>query len=296
MRAARYHKFGEPEVIQIEDVPIPEPGPGQVRVKVRAAGVNPADSKKRRGLFGNPPPQTTGAEGSGMIDSIGGEVTDFHPGDEVFGLLEGATAEFALADPVGLAKRPEGLSSVDAAGVAVGALTALQALFDVAKLQKGERVLIHAAAGGVGQYAVQLAHLRGAFVIGTASAHNREFVLSLGADEIIDYRAMPFEDQIDPVDVVLDTLGGDIIERSLSVLGPTGRLVSLTTPPEDGRWLFHSMSPKAGQLELIAAFLANGEMKPHTQQVFPLEEIVAAQRESEKGRTRGKLIVEISPD
>ncbi|RYG48575.1 NADP-dependent oxidoreductase [bacterium] len=296
MRAARFHEIGEPDVLRIEEVAMPEPGPYQVRVAVRAAGVNPADWKKRRGMFGDPPPQTVGAEGSGTIDILGTGVTRFQPGDEVFGLLEGATAEYALADPEGLAKLPTGLSFEDAAGVAVGALTAFQALFDVAHLQQGERVLIHAAAGGVGSFAVQLAHSAGAHVIGTASAENAPFLRELGADEAVDYRTEPFEDQIEPVDVVLDTIGGDTTERSLKVLKPGGRLVSLVRPPENGRWTFHSMSPQPGQLDRIASLLTRGELRAITQKTFALEEIVEAHRESERGRTRGKLIVKVAPE
>lgn len=296
MRAARYDKTGGPEVIQLEEMDVPEPGEGQLRLRMWAAGVNPADSKQRRGLFGDPPPQTVGSEGSGRVDALGAGVAKFKVGDEVFGLLKGATAEFAIGDMKNLVLRPTEVTAIDAAGAPVAALTAWQALFDVAGLQPGQRVLIHAAAGGVGSFAVQLAHGRGARVIGTASAENHDFLLSLGADQAVDYHGS-WEEEIEPVNMVLDTIGGETSERSLNVLKEGGTMVSLTREPGEatGRhWRFHSMEPNPGELEIIAGLLASGEIVTHIDRVFPFEGIADAHRESEEGHVQGKLIVRIA--
>lgn len=297
MRAARYHKTGGPEVIQIEEMEVPEPGKGQVRIKVQAAGVNPADWKQRKGFFGSPPPQTVGMEGSGTIDALGEGAEGFQIGAAVFGVFPAATAEYAIADTVGLAIRPATLKSNDAAGVPIAALTAWQDLFDMAKLEKGQRVLIHAAAGGVGSYAVQFARWKGAQVVGTASPENHAYLRELGANETVDYHGA-WEDATAPVDVVIDTIGGKTSERSLKILKEGGIMVSLTREPGEAsgkRWVFHSMKPKPGQLIQIAELIAKGKIRTNTEKVFPFEQVGEAQRVSEEGHTRGKLIVQVAP-
>src|SRR6185312_10004589 len=222
MKAVRIHSFGGPEVLQFEETPRPEPGARQVLVRVHAAGVNPVDWKIREGKLGQIPlPSIMGSDFSGEIEALGPRVEEFRVGEMVFGSVadeSSSYAQYCLAPIPNIVEKPKQIDHVAAAAITVPAMTAWQALFDEAKLSAGQRVLIHAASGGVGNFAVQFAKWKGAYVIGTASGANAELVRSLGADEFIDYRSTRFEDVVHDVDVVFDTIGGDTQERSWNVL------------------------------------------------------------------------------
>ena len=236
MRVVTQQVTGGPEVLEIGRAPIPDPLPTEIRVRVAAAGVNPVDWKTRAGagvaaVIG-PPPFTVGWDVAGTVDAVGPGVTRFAVGDAVFGMpwfprQAGGYAEFVTAPSRHFAHRPARLSEVEAAGLSLAGLTAWQCLVDIADVQPGQRVLIHAAAGGVGHLAVQIAKARGAHVIGTASAGKHPLLHDLGIDEAVDYRAEAFERVVEPVDLVYDLIGGETAVRSLDVLRPDGRLICL---------------------------------------------------------------------
>ncbi|HUA66733.1 MAG TPA: NADP-dependent oxidoreductase, partial [Alphaproteobacteria bacterium] len=213
MKAVRIHQYGGPEVLAHVEMKRPTPGPNEVLINVQAASVNPVDWKLRAGymkdVFPLTFPATLGWDVSGTVEEAGADVTRFKRGDEVYALLEGgAYAEYAAARETVVARKPRTVDHIQAATVPVAGLTAWQALFEVAQLTAGQKVLIHAAAGGVGNFAVQLAKAKGAYVIGTASGKNQDFLRELGVDEAIDYEKTRFEDAVRDVDVVLDTIGG----------------------------------------------------------------------------------------
>lgn len=230
MLAVRMYSYGGPEVLKFEEVPKPEPGAGEILVKVHAAGVNPVDWKVREGYFKQMVnyklPLIPGWDFSGVVDTLGPDAERFEEGDKIFGkadsLRDGAYAEYLVIKESDVAFKPKSIDHVEAAAIPTGALTAWQALFDTARLKEGELVLIHAAAGGVGHFAVQLAKWKGATVIGTTSQRNLDFLRQLGVDEAIDYHAMKFETLVKNVDVVLDTIGGDTQKRSWKVLKKGG--------------------------------------------------------------------------
>ena len=306
MKAVRIHEFGGPEVLIYEDVPVPDPGVDEVLVKVKAAAVNPIDWKARQGggSWGYKVPFTLGWDISGIIEKTGNEVTDFNTGDAVYGFLDlsrgGAYAQYASAKALWLAPKPESLDHIHAAAVPLVALTAWQAIFDVAGLSPGQTILVHAAAGGVGHMAVQLAKWKGARVIGTASARNMAFLRELGADEAIDYTAQRFEDVARDVDVVLDTMAGDTRERSWKVLKKGGIMVSILGEPSKdkagqygARGAGIMVKPDAGQLKEIAGLIDAGKIKPHVETVLPLSEVRQAHELSQGGHVRGKIVLEV---
>src|SRR5512142_242796 len=219
MQAVRYHDYGGPQMLVVEQVPRPQPQPDQVLLRVLAAGVNPFDWKLRSGWLKEyvplSLPYTPGVEGAGIVEAVGEDVTAIKPGQAVYGILSGSYAEYAIAGAGDIQPKPAHLTFEEAAGVAHGALTAWQALIEDAKVEAGHKVLIHGGAGGVGVYAVQLACWRGAHVIATTSARNAEFVRSLGAEEVIDYNATRFETVVKDVDAVIDTVGDEVVERSM---------------------------------------------------------------------------------
>ncbi len=303
MKAIRFHDYGGPEALVLDKVDLPQPGAGQVLVRVRAAGVNPADWKMRAGMFKAfgpmPLPATPGLEGAGTVEALGEGVTQFSKGQEVYGILLGGYAEYALAAAQNLQAKPKDLSFEQAASVPVGALTAWGAI-ESANIQSGQRVLVHGAAGGVGLYVVQLAHLRGAHVTGSASAGNLDFVRSLGAENAIDYNAAPFETVLHDFDAVIDTVGGGLAERSFKVLRPdgiyvtvAGRLVEGAGKAEGVRAMSAGRSPEAN-LARINELLASGELKPAVGTVFPLAQASQAQELSQSGHGRGRIILQIA--
>jgi NADPH:quinone reductase-like Zn-dependent oxidoreductase len=236
MKAIRFHEYGGPEVTRLEEVPEPEPKPGEYLIRVAAAAVNPIDWKLRNGAVKQfmpiQLPFTMGCDVAGKIEKGSGK---FQPGDEVYGFLltlrSGAFAQFVIALEGEIALRPKTLSPQEAASVPVAVLTAYEALFDNGKLESGQTVLIHGAAGSVGAMAVQLAKWKDAHVIGTASAENLDYLRELGADEAVDYRKERFEDKAKQVDLVFDTVGGDTLERSFTVVRPGGTLISIAGFP-----------------------------------------------------------------
>ena len=308
MKAVNIHEMGGPDVLRFEDVPRPEPGRHEVLVRVHAAGVNPVDWKIREGQFGKIPlPAIMGIDFSGEIEALGPDVTEFRVGEAVLGSVSdesGSYAEYALAPVSQIVEKPKGLDYIQAAALPVPAMTAWQALFDNAKLQAGQKILIHAAAGGVGSFAVQFAKWKGAYVIGTASSANVDLVRSLGVDEFIDYRSTPFEDVVSDADVVFDTIGGDTQERSWKVLKKGGVLVSIVQPPSEKtaashgvRGIFmHEDSKRTDELTQIAELVASGRIKVNVETILPLREARKAQKLSQSGHARGKIILTVDAD
>jgi NADPH:quinone reductase-like Zn-dependent oxidoreductase len=310
MQAIRFHTYGDPGVLVKDEVPRPEPAPGEVLVEVHAAGVNPLDWKVRAGhvkeWLQHRLPLIPGWDVSGVIAAVGPEVTSFNIGDAVFGMLDfkrdGAYAEFVTTQTQHLAPKPTSLSHVQAAAVPLASLTAWQALFEIADLRSGQTVLIHAAAGGVGHFAVQLAKWQGARVIGTASAGNADFLRELGADEVIDYRSTPFFEKVHDVDVVLDPIGGDTQKQSWQVLKKGGILVATLgiTSPEiarqyGGRGQGVAVHPDSNQLGRIVTLIDIDHFKPVVTTVLPLDQAAKAHELSQTGHTRGKIVLQVRP-
>ncbi|WP_232623586.1 NADP-dependent oxidoreductase [Brevibacterium casei] len=310
MRAATQHSLGGPEVLEVVDLPRPQPQTNEVLVRVRAAGLNPTDWKHRAaGRFLGQPPFVLGWDVSGVVEAVGVGVARFAVGDEVFGMLSypyghGSHAEYVAAPARVFAKKPAGLDHVEAAALPLVSLTAWQMLIEYAQLTPGQRVLVHAAAGGVGHVAVQIAKAHGAHVIGTASGKKHDLLRRLGADETIDYRTEDFTETATDIDVVLDTLGGDTAMRSLRTLAPGGIAVS-TVPvgPDDFtteatrlgvRALRMLVDSSHADLTAIAGLVDAGQLRPEIAATFPLEDIAAAHRLGETGRTTGKIVVTMS--
>ena len=305
MRAERIHAFGGPEVLRLEEIELPRPGPHELLVRVHAAGVNPVDWKIREGGYGQPElPWIMGRDFSGEIEALGPQVELFRAGQEVFGCASeksGSYAEYALAPTSQVAEKPPGLDHIKAAALPIAALTAWQALFDKANLKSGQRVLIHAAAGGVGSFAVQFAKWKGAYVLGTASAQHTGLLRELGADAAIDYHATRFEEVARDIDVVLDPVGGSTQERSWEVLKPDGIMVSLVQAPSQqaaaahhGRGLVMRCDPASRQeLSRIAELVVSGRVRPIIANVLPLSQAAQAQELSQSGHIAGKLVLKV---
>ncbi|MFI2609541.1 NADP-dependent oxidoreductase [Kitasatospora sp. NPDC018619] len=311
MRAVTQTTLGGPGVLHEAQVERPVPGVGQVLVAVHAAGLNPTDWKHRaHGLFLGQPPFTLGWDVSGTVEAVGLGVSLLAPGDEVFGMLPypygvGSHAEYVTGPARAFVPKPAALSHTEAGALPLVALTAWQALVDTARLEPGQRVLVHAAAGGVGHVAVQIAKARGAYVIGTASAAKHDFVRGLGADEVIDYRTADFVREARDVDVVLDPLGGRDRLRSLETLRPGGILVSIIPQGLEGlaeRAAELGVTAKAllvehdqqGMAE-IAALAAAGRLRAHVSGSYPLAEAARAHAEGDTGRVTGKLVLTVRP-
>jgi NADPH:quinone reductase-like Zn-dependent oxidoreductase len=308
MRAIVVRSYGGPETLHLEEVQRPEPIPTHVLVRVVAAGVNPIDAKTRSGGgFANeagPLPHIPGWEFSGVVEKTGFGVTRFRPGDEVFGLPffprpAQAYAEYVSAPSRQLALKPANLPHEQAAGLPLAGLTAWQLLVDTAGVRPGQRVLIHAAAGGVGHLAVQIARARGAYVIGTASAAKHDLVKELGADEVIDYTATSFEEAAGVVDVVVDLVGGDTRRRSLEVLREGGLLLpvprGLDVSEEAARRGIRAtpmiVEPDYRGLEELAAMVRDGTLRVRVETALPLEQAEQAHRAMESGHATGKTVL-----
>ncbi|HEY2499442.1 MAG TPA: NADP-dependent oxidoreductase [Candidatus Angelobacter sp.] len=333
MKAIIAEQYGGPEILTLDnDVPVPRVGPNGVLVQVHASSVNPIDWKLRRGLLDAVRPVIFpviwGCDLSGVVTEVGPAVTLFKPGDEVYGFKDGyvaktyrgAYAEFAVAPEKTLAKKPSNLSHQESASIPLAALTAWQALLKQGKLKQGQRVLVHAGAGGVGVMAIQIARAFGAFVAATASARNQDLLRELGADLAIDYG----RDRVDQVrpkfDLVLDAVGKSVWAASIRALKFGGKLVTLAVPiPENSagklkffstaiagiaggmlrglpgakRLLLIQAKPRGGELEKITTLIEAGKIRPVVEKVFALEQIAEAHRLSETGHTRGKLVVRI---
>lgn len=308
MKAIQVAAYGSPDAMALAELDDPVPGDNEVLIDVAAAGVNPIDWKivsgAMKAFIPLPLPFTPGVDAAGTVVAVGRNVTTLAPGDEVMGFIGivGAYATRIVVDANRLARKPGRLSFAEAAALPAATLTAWQALHEHGALQSGQKVLIHAAAGGVGSAAVQLAKLAGAHVIGTASAGNREYVQSLGAAEFIDYRAQDFAEQVSQVDLVLDLIGGTTQARSWSVLKRGGILVSTVSKPDAER--ASNQTQATGRhfatradgplLAALGALHASGELRTHVDSVFSLPEASKALARSMGGHVRGKVVLDVA--
>ena len=311
MKPVRTHGRGGPEQLFFEDAPLPELRRGDVLLRVHATGITPAEltwDQTYQNADGTPRiPGIPGHEVSGVVERTAPDVTDHQPGDEVYGLADfprdGAAAEFAAVQAANLALKPRSIPHGQAAALPLSALTAWQALFEHAHLLAGQRVLILGGAGGVGSLAVQLARWRGARVLATASARNMAFVRSLGADDVIDYHATPFEVTLGELDVVLDTIGGETRERSWRMLRKGGVLVTLVSPIPTGlaeqhgvRGVFFIVRGNRGQLEQISTLVDEGQLKPVIAEVLPLARAREAFEHGVGIHSPGKIVLQALAD
>ncbi|SCM75979.1 Alcohol dehydrogenase zinc-binding domain protein [uncultured Pleomorphomonas sp.] len=308
IKAVQIGSYGGPGELRYVDVPKPSPREGEVLIRVHAAGLNPVDWKTRAGqgaarFFQNPFPLTLGWDVSGVVEALGKGVTEFEPGNQVFGYVRfpqpgGTHAEYVAAPAAQLVRKGSGLGHVEAAALSAAALTAWQNIFDSGALEAGQTILIHAGAGGVGHFAVQLAKWKGARVIATASASNRAFLKRLGADEVIDYRKEPFEAAVRDVDVVFDLIGGEVRERSWQTLKPGGVLVSTRSeafseaPFRYGvRGRFIWAQPNARQLSTIQTLVEEGHVRVEVDKVYALKNVRRAHERGASGHNRGKIVL-----
>jgi NADPH:quinone reductase-like Zn-dependent oxidoreductase len=304
MKAIRVYEYGSPEVLRLEEMADPIAGDGEVLIDVAGAGVNPIDWKilsgSMKAFIPLPLPFTPGVEIAGTVVATGPGVTEFAVGDEVFGFINivGGYATKAVAHVSKLARRPRSLSALQAGAIPATALTAWQALTEHAGVQRGQKVLIHAAAGGVGSMAVQIARYLGAEVIATASAHHHAYLKQIGADRTIDYTTQAFDELVFGVDVVLDLVGGDTQFRSFAVLKKNGVLVSPVSTPsmslanDYGVTPIHFATRSDGkQLSLIAELFDKGHLRVEVE-AYPLSDVKTAIKKSMGGHTRGKLVLD----
>ena len=301
MQSVRFHEYGGPEVLVLDQVSVPHPQRGQVLVRVVAADVNPADWHMRAGHYQKfmplQLPWIPGIDGAGIVEVVGENVKTFQPGQAVYGLFTGGYAEYALANANEIHLKPAHLTFEQAATVAHGALTAWQAVVEETEAHPGQTLLIHGGAGGVGLYAVQFAKWKGARVIATASGVNVDFVRSLGADQVINYQTTNFENGVKDVDAVIDTVGGDLIERSLKVIRNGGKYITMAgqVDPEAGtaRDILVTMSRRAdpSKLEQIAQLLESKKVVPVVGKTFPLGQARQAQELSQTGHGRGHIVL-----
>ncbi len=306
MKVVRIHEFGGPNVLAIEEAPMPEPQADEVLVRVHAASVNPIDYKMRSGVYGHASAEELrlGRDVAGTIEAMGSNVHDFERGDHVFALLprdRGGYAEYVALDAALCVRRPQNLDDAEAAAVPLAATTAWQGLFDHGNLAAGQHVLIHGGAGGVGHFAVQLAHAAGARVSTTVSAEDVEFAKKLGADQVIDFRRERFEDEVHDVDLVLDLVAGDTQTRSWNVLRPGGSLISTLSEPSQiqakqhqARGENYRTQSNARELQQIAAWIEEGKVRPVVQETVPFEEVARAQELLENEHVRGKVVLRMS--
>ena len=310
MKAVRIERYGNEEVMALAEVERPTPGDNELLVKVRAAAVNPVDWKIRDGLgelFGLKPPLILGCEVAGTVEAVGSRgssrtgVSDFVAGDEVYGYLSahsGGYAEYVAAPASEFVRKPKHINFDTAASVPVAALTAWQGIFDHGELASGQRILITGASGAVGSMAVQLAKNKGAYVIGTGSGRNEEFVRELGADEFIDYKRAKFEEEVSGVDVLFDTVGGDTQERAFQTLKRGGVLVSTVNPPSAEKAkefgvtvAMVAVMPNPDQLAEINRLLESEKLKVRVATVLSLAEVKKAHQLSASGHAEGKIIL-----
>jgi NADPH:quinone reductase-like Zn-dependent oxidoreductase len=307
-QAIRMHGYGGPEQLRLDTIPTPTAGAGEVLIRVHSASVNPIDWKLREGAGKDwwplQLPTIIGRDGSGTIVGVGAGVGGFHCGDAVVVLAasdRGTSAEYIVANAADVAPKPASMNFQEAAAYPLVGITAWNGVVETGGLKKGERVLIHGGAGGVGSMAVQIAKARGAYVIATASARNHAFLKELGADEVVDYQTQRFEEVVKDVDLVFDTVGGDTLKRSPKVLVPGGRLVSIVgglssqtctdagivCPAEK------DSAPKTGFAEL-QKLIDRDALKVHVDAEYPLSDVGIAQERNREGHTRGKIVIRVS--
>jgi NADPH:quinone reductase-like Zn-dependent oxidoreductase len=309
MKAVRLHARGGPEQLTYEDAPIPNPSGGEVRVHVYAAGITPTELTWNE-TYQTPDghgrlPSIPGHDVSGVVDALGQGVTGISKGDNVYGLIDfprdGSAAEYVVVRAADLAPKPGTLDHVRAAAVPLSALTAWQALFVHAALAAGQRVLIHGAAGGVGVFAVQLARWRGAHVIGTASARDADFLRELGVETVIDRRTARFDDILRDIDVILDTVGGETLQRSWQVLRRGGTLVSIVARPSPeqakltgARGVFFIVEPSRSQLLELDRLIDAAQVRPVLEAVYPLAQAREAFERGLSGHHRGRIVLRVA--
>jgi NADPH:quinone reductase-like Zn-dependent oxidoreductase len=308
MKAVQISKFGDQSVLELNDISIPTPAENEVLIKVKAAAVNPVDWKIREGylqpMLNHSLPLTLGWDVAGEVVVAGTQVTNLKVGDAVYSrpniAKNGSYAEYMTAVADEVAVKPTSLSWQEAAGVPLTSLTAWQSLYELTNVQANERVLIHAGSGAVGQFAIQLAKLRGAYVYTTTSAKNTDLVLGLGADQAIDYHQEDFSELKD-LDVVFDTVGGETLANSWATLKQGGRLVSIAANPSEEIAAKHGVSaffcfvqPNSEQLNEITKLADAGRFKVNIDSEFPLDQVAQAHARSETGRAQGKIIINVT--
>jgi NADPH:quinone reductase-like Zn-dependent oxidoreductase len=296
-------QVGESGSLSVRELPVPKPGAGEVLIKVRAAGVNPVDWKTAAGRVDLVP----GTDVSGVIDTLGEGVSGWNIGEPVLGFARqsGSYAEYALVPVNSLARKPKSMTFEAAAGVPIAGETAYRALHETGGIKPGQTVLIHGAAGGVGSAAVQIAKAAGARVIGTASANNLEFLKSIGADQVIDYRTQKFEDLVKNVDLVLNTANAETNARSIGVVREGGILVSIVAAPDATACAAAKIrcarpdrstgAPNADMLARVGELADAGKFKVHVDGIYPMSDAATAWERSRDGHTRGKLIIQVTP-
>ena len=310
MRAVQIHGYGGTEALEIKDVPPPTPGKDQLLIDVHAAGINPFDLKVLSGAYQKMIPLTFpvtfGGDFSGIVKEIGEAASEFQIGDEVYGTAivlsggSGALAKQEWENDKKIAKKPKTVGFAEAAALPVAGLTAVEALADHAKLQKGQKILIHGGAGGVGHIAIQFAKHTGAYIATTVSGDDRDFVKKLGADEVINYKTQAFEDLIKGYDAVLDTIGGQVADKSYKVLKRSGVLVLLVSQVNEElaktygvKTIRQQSKTDSEHLKRLAQLVDSGIIKVHVDKIFPLESVQDAFHHLKTGHPRGKVVLKI---
>ncbi len=309
MRAVRLHQYGGIDTLTLEQIDKPTINADDILIQVKAAAINPVDWKIREGYLKEfipyELPITLGWDVAGIVTQVGEDVDQFSVGDEVFSrpniARDGSYADFIAVKADEAVLKSTKLDFAQAATLPLAGITAWQCLVDVANIQPGQRVLIHAGAGGVGHLAIQIAKAKGALVVATASSANLELLTQLGADEAIDYTKAPLDEQIAPVDVVLDTIGGDVQQSSWSLLKPEGMMVSVVEPPSEETAKEHNVQaafvfiePSSRILTELNKLVESDQLRPLIEHRFPLEQIAEAHQQSQSGRTRGKIVIDVS--
>jgi NADPH:quinone reductase-like Zn-dependent oxidoreductase len=309
MKTVRIHEYGNSDVLRIEEMPVPQIAADELLIKIHAASVNPVDGKVREGFYKDMHmhtlPLTLGQDFSGTVEKVGSSVNGFRIGDKVYGRpsldRDGSYAEFIEVKASEVALMPNTITYDEAATIPVAGTTAWETLINKAKIQKGQRVLILAASGGVGSLAVQLAKNKGCYVIGTTSKANMDFVRNLGANEVIDYTTQDFSEHLRDIDCVLDTIGGEVQEKAFKVLKRGGVLVSIKNKPNQEmsdrygiRCEFALVGPNAHILNELRSLIEMGQLHPVIDKVFRFDDVKQAQNYSQSGKAKGKIVLEVS--
>jgi NADPH:quinone reductase-like Zn-dependent oxidoreductase len=309
MRAVRIHQYGGTETLQLDQIEIPEINADDILIKVKSSAINPVDWKIREGYLQEfipyKLPITLGWDVAGIVSEVGASVTDFKVGDEVFSRpdisRDGSYADYVAVKADEVVLKSSKLDFAQAAALPLAGITAWQCLVDVGELQAGQRVLIHAGAGGVGHLAIQIAKAKGAIVIATASAKNQDLLTKFGADQAVDYNQGTLREQIEPVDLVIDTMGGEVQSESWGLLKAGGMIVSVVAPPSEEiakkhnvKAAFVFIEPSSRILGELNTLVENDQLMPLIENRFPLEQIADAHLQSQSGRTRGKIVIDVS--